>query len=115
MDWLFPVREMFDFILPFLDRFPFIRMLLGSILVFFLPGFSWTLVIFQQIRVIERLIISFALSFVMVTIGLLFSSVLVGIMVTGFNSVLSIGIIIFIPLAIYYLNRLVKRRKSLAA
>lgn len=114
MDWLFPIRELFDFVLPFLERFPFIRMLLGSILVFFLPGFGWTFVLFQQIKVIERVILSVAMSLVLVTVGLLFFNRIADVSITGFNSVLFIVIITIIPFAIYYLNRFIKRRKGMA-
>ena len=115
MDWLVPIRELFDSVLPFLDRFPFIRILLGSILVFFLPGFSWTLVLFQQIKVIERVVLSVALSFVLVTISLLFLNRLIGVRITGFNSVLITVTITVVPFAIYCLNRLIKQRKNIVA
>jgi len=115
LDWLFPIRELFEFILPFLERFPFIRMLLGSILVFFLPGFGWTFVLFQQIKVIERVVLSLALSLVLVTVGLLFFNRIAGVTITGFNSVLFIVTIAIIPFAVYYLNRFIKRRKGVAA
>ena len=115
MDWLVPVRELFDSVLPLLDRIPLIRMLLGSILVFFLPGFGWTFVFFQQIKVIERVVLSVALSFVLVTISLLFLNRLIGVRINGFNSVLLIVTITVVPVAIYYLNRLIKRRKGMAA
>ena len=115
MDWLVPVRELFDSVLPFLDRIPLIRMLLGSILVFFLPGFGWTFVFFQQIKVIERVVLSVALYFVLVTISLLFLNRLIGVRINGFNSVLLIVTITVVPVAIYYLNRLIKRRKGMAA
>ena len=115
MDWLVPVRELFDSVLPLLDRIPLIRMLLGSILVFFLPGFGWTFVFFQQIKVIERVVLSVALSFVLVTISLLFLNRLIGVRINGFNSVLLIVTITVVPVAVYYLNRLIKRRKGMAA
>ena len=115
MDWLFPIRELFEFILPFLERFPFIRMLLGSILVFFLPGFGWTFVLFQQIKVIERVVLSLSLSMVLVTVGLLFFNRIAGVTITGFNSVLFTVTITIIPFAVHYLNRFIKRRKGVAA
>jgi len=110
VDWLSPVRELFGFALPFLERLPVIRAILGFILVFFLPGFAWTLVFFRQINVIERVVFSLGLSIAVVTLSLLFLDKLVGIRITGFNSVLTIIVITIIPVVFYYLNRLIRNR-----
>jgi len=109
MDWLSPIRQIFDFALPFLERLPTIRALLGFILVFFLPGFAWTLVFFKQINVIERIALSFGLSIVVVTLSILTLNVLLGIRITGFNSLLIIIVVTIIPVVVYYLKRLTKR------
>jgi len=114
MDWLSPIRELFGFVFPFLERLPIIRAILGFILVFFLPGFAWTLVFFKQINVIERVTLSFGLSIVVVTLGLLLLDRLIGISITGLNSVLVIVAITVLPVLVYYLNRLVKRKKGSA-
>jgi len=114
MDWLSPLRELFGFVFPFLERLPIIRAILGFILVFFLPGFAWTLVFFKQINVIERVTLSFGLSIVVVTLGLLLLNRLIGISITGLNSVLVIVAITVLPVLVYYLNRLVKRKKGSA-
>ncbi len=107
MDWL---RELFGFAFPLLERVPIIRALLGFILVFFLPGFAWTLVFFKQINIIERVALSLGLSIAVVTISLLFLNKIVGLRITGFNSVLVIIVVTIIPVAFYYLNRLIRRR-----
>ena len=114
MDWLSPLRELFGFVFPFLERLPIIRAILGFILVFFLPGFAWTLVFFKQINVIERVTLSFGLSIVVITLGLLLLDRLIGISITGLNSVLVIVAITVLPVLVYYLNRLVKRKKGSA-
>lgn len=114
MDWLSPIRELFGFVFPFLERLPIIRAILGFILVFFLPGFAWTLVFFKQINVIERVTLSFGLSIVVVTLSLLLLDRLIGISITGLNSVLVIVAITVLPVLVYYLNRLVKRKKGIA-
>jgi len=114
MDWLSPLRELFGFVFPFLERLPIIRAILGFILVFFLPGFAWTLVFFRQINVIERVTLSFGLSIVVVTLSLLLLNRLIGISITGFNSVLVIVGITILPVLVYYLNRLIKRRRERA-
>ena len=108
MDWLSPIRELFGFIFPFLERLPIIRAILGFILVFFLPGFTWTFIFFRQISVIERVTFSLALSIVVVTLSLFFANRLIGIRITGFNSALVIIVVTILPLAAYYLKRLIK-------
>ena len=112
MDWLSPVRECFGFVFPFLEDLPILRALLGFILVFFLPGFAWTLVFFQgrQINVIERVALSFGLSIAIVTLGILSLYRLIGIRISGFNSVLVIIVVTIIPIVFYYLNRLIRAR-----
>lgn len=108
MDWLSPLRELFEFTFPFLERLPIVRALVGFILVFFVPGFAWTLVFFRQVNVIERILLSFGLSIAVVTLSLLFLNRLIGVRITGFNSVLAIITVTIIPLVFYYLNKLIR-------
>lgn len=110
MDWLSPFRGLFEFALPFLERLPIVRALLGFVIVFFLPGFAWTLVFFKQLHIIERIALSFGLSIAVITLSLLFLNTVVGTKITGFNSVLVILVVTIIPVAVYYLNRLIRRR-----
>ncbi len=112
MDWISPIRELFGFVFPFLERLIVIRAILGFILVFFLPGFAWTLVFFRQINVIERVTLSFGLSIAVVTLSLLLVNKLVGIRITGFNSVLVIVVVTILPVVAYYLIRLIRRREE---
>ena len=112
MDWLSPVKEVFEFIFPFLERVAVLRAILGFILVFFLPGFAWTFIFFKKLSVIERITLSFALSIAIVTLSILLFNVLFGIRITGFNSVLIIILITVIPVAAYYLNRFIRRKKK---
>ena len=108
MDWLSPVRQIFEFVLPFFERLPVIRALLGFILVFFLPGFAWTLVFFKQIKLIERIVLSFGLSIAIVTLSILALNLLLGVSLTGLNSLLIIVVVTIIPILIYYLRKLIK-------
>ncbi len=108
MDWLSPIKQIFEFALPFLDKVPAIRAILGFILVFFLPGFAWTLIFFKQVNIIERIALSFGLSIAVVTLSILVLNVLIGVRITGLNSLLIIIIITIIPLTFYYLKRFVK-------
>jgi len=114
MDWLSPIREIFGVVLPFLERLFIIRAILGIILVFFLPGFAWTLVFFKgkQINVVERIALSFGLSIAVVTISILALNMLIGIRITGFNSLLIIIAVTIIPVVFYYLYRLISRRRG---
>lgn len=105
MDWF---KQIFEFTLPFLERLPAARAILGFILVFFLPGFVWTLVLFRQVNVIERIALSFGLSVALVTLSVFALNVLFGIRITGFNSLLIIIFITAIPLGFYYLRKFSK-------
>ena len=106
------MSEVFGFVSSVLEFLPGIRGLLGFILVFFLPGFVWTLVFFRQINVIERIALSFGLSIAVVTLSLLALNKLIGISITAFNSVLIIIAVTIAPVAFYYLNRLIRSRLS---
>ena len=110
MDWLSPIKQVFDFFLPFLANVPVIRGFLGFIIVFFLPGFAWTLIFFKQIKLIERIALSFGLSIAIVTLSILALNLLFGIKITGLNSFLIILIVTIIPVACYYLKRPLKNK-----
>jgi len=115
MDWLSPVRGVFEFIFPFLERVAVLRAILGFILVFFLPGFAWTFIFFKKISVIERVTLSFALSIAIVTLSILLLNVIFGMRITGFNSVLVIILVIIVPVVVYYLNKYIRRKKENAS
>jgi uncharacterized membrane protein len=114
MDWLSPLKGLFEFALPVLDKVPVIRALLGFVIVFFLPGFAWTLVFFRQLRVIERVALSFGLSIALVTLSIFALNVVFGVRINGLNSLLIIVIITVIPLAIYYFRYFRKRKRGMA-
>ncbi len=103
------LRQIFDFAIPFLERLPVIRVILGIIIMFFLPGFTWSLVFFRGINVVERLVLSIGLSVAIITLSILALNKLLGIRITGANSLLIIIVITVIPLAFYYIGRLVKK------
>jgi uncharacterized membrane protein len=115
VDWLSPIRDLFGFVSPFLERLPVLRAILGFIFVFFLPGFAWTLIFFRQVSIIERIVLSFGLSIAIVTLSILLANLVLGMRITGFNSLLVIIMVTILPAAIYYLTRLLKRRKKKAA
>jgi uncharacterized membrane protein len=109
MEWLSPIKQIFDFALPFLDSVPIVRAFLGIILVFFLPGFAWTLVFFKQINVIERVALSLGLSIAVVTLSIMALNLLLGIKITGLNALLIIVVITIIPVVLYYLKKSTRR------
>ncbi|MFC1892803.1 DUF1616 domain-containing protein [Chloroflexota bacterium] len=117
MDWLSPIRSIFEFALPFLDSMPIVRAVLGFILVFFVPGFAWTLVFFssKQVNILERSALSVGLSIALVTLSILALNKLVGIRINGLNSFLIIFTITVIPLVFYYFRKLSVRRGDDAA
>jgi len=94
-------------VLPASGGFGVIRAILGFILVFFLPGFAWTLVFFngKQINTVERAALSFGLSIAIVTLSILALDRLAGVSITGFNAVLVILAATIIPVVIYYLKK----------
>ena len=103
MDWLAPLFSIFEVV-------PGFRALLGIIIVFFLPGFAWTLVFFRGINVLERVILSIGLSIAIVALSILALHKALGMAITGLNSLLVILLVTIIPLAIYYLKRFMGNR-----
>ncbi len=104
--------QIFNFAIPFLERLPTVRAILGVILMFFLPGFAWTLVFFKQINIIERVALSFGLSIAMVALIIIVLNVLLGIRITATNALLIIMVVTGVPLAFYYLKRNPGRRSE---
>ena len=98
-------------IIPFAERLPAIRAILGFILVFFLPGFAWTLVFFNRINIIERIALSVGLSVAAVTLSIIVLHVLFGVRITGTSSLLTIIVITIIALVLYLLKRFAIRKK----
>ena len=111
MDVISPIKELFNWAVPVIDTVPVIRAILGIILVFFAPGFAWTLVLFKQINHIERLVLSFGLSIALVTLSVLGLNVAINMRITGLNALLIILLLIIIPLIIYFTRRYVHKRK----
>lgn len=105
MDLLNMIKQALDFSLPLLEQVPFLRAFLGFLLVFFLPGFAWTLVFFGQLTVIERVVLSFGLSIALVTLVVCTLNLLFGVRITGLNTLLTILVITTIPMVPYCILR----------
>ena len=93
--------QLLESIIPFAERLPTLRAILGFIIVFFVPGFAWTLVFFSRVNIIERIALSLGLSIAMVTLSVIVMHVLFGMRINGANSLLTIIVITIIALAIY--------------
>ncbi len=111
MDVISPLKEIFNSTELFLNNIPLIRAIIGIILVFFAPGFAWTLIFFKHISRLERLVLSFALSITLVTLSILVLNALLDMKITGLNALLTIFLLIIIPVIIYYIRRYIIKRK----
>ncbi|MFC1962380.1 DUF1616 domain-containing protein [Chloroflexota bacterium] len=111
MEELSSVRAVSGVALPLLDGASAVRVSLGFILVFLLPGFAWTLVFFsgREINILERLALSLGLSIAVVTLSILAINLLLGGRITGLNSVMIILVITIVPIVFYSIKRLLKR------
>lgn len=103
MDWFTSL------VLPVVDRVPLLRAVVALALVFFLPGFAWTFVFFKQLKVVERLALSFGLSIALVTLSIYALNLLFHVRIGGLNSVLIIIAITVVPVAWLYLKKFVRK------
>ena len=93
------LAQLFELFLPFLDSLPGVRVVIGFGVVFFLPGFAWSLVFFrrQHLNIIERLALSFGLSLALVVLSILGLNIVLGVRITGVNSAMIILTLTGIP------------------
>ena len=103
-------NEALDFVVPFAERLPVLRGIIGFIIVFFLPGFAWTFVFFNRISVIERIVLGMGLSIAIVTMSVLVLHLAFDVKITGGNSLIAIGIIIVAAVATYFIKKYVSKR-----
>jgi uncharacterized membrane protein len=103
--------QLLESIIPFAESLPAMRAVLGFILVFFVPGFAWSLVFFSQVNIIERVALSIGLSIATVTLSIIALNILFGMRITGANSLLTIIAITVIALGLYSLKRFKARNK----
>lgn len=84
------------------------RVALAVILVFFAPGFAWTLVLFHKLDIPERLALSIALSIALVTLSILVLNAVFKVPINGLSALIIILLITFVPLIWYGLRRFLK-------
>ena len=89
-----------------------VRAVLAFVLVFFLPGFAWTFVLFHGINVMERIVLSFGLSIAAVALSIIALNLVFGVRITGTNSLITIMGITAVALIIYTLKRFLIPKKS---
>ena len=111
MTLLSVLNRFLEAIASFLQRVPGLREVIAFLLVFFLPGFCWTLFLFagKQINNVERVALSFGLSIALVTLTIFALNRLAGIKITGTNAVLIILLIIVIGLILYGIRKALMR------
>ena len=106
------INQLLQDVIPFIESVPVIRAIFGAIIVFLLPGFAWTLVLFRKLSIIERIAISFGLSIATVTLSIAVLHLLFGMKITGANSLITIIVITVIALAIYFIRRFRPRQSK---
>ncbi|OGO06482.1 MAG: hypothetical protein A2Y92_01495 [Chloroflexi bacterium RBG_13_57_8] len=84
---------------------------MGSVIVFFVPGFAWTLVLFHKINNVERIALSIGLSIAGVTLSVIVLNLLLQVRITGTNTLVTIGVITIVPLGVYLAKRLLRRSR----
>lgn len=99
-------------LLSFAEEIPVVRAILAAVLVFFLPGFAWTLVFFKKLTIIERIALSVGLSIASVTLSILVLNILFGMKINGVNALVTIIVITIIPVGIYFFRRYLARRSE---
>ena len=93
-------------VVSFIRIFPGLREVIAFLLVFFLPGFCWTLFLFskRQINRLERIALSFGLSISLVTLIIYAANRIWKIKITGTNSLFIILLLILVALVSYYIK-----------
>lgn len=89
-----------------------IRAIGAFILVFFVPGFAWTLVFFKKINFIERIVLAIGLSIALVTLTIIVMNIIFDMRINGFNALITIIVLTLIPTGIFLIKRFVIRKSQ---
>ncbi|MFH1560397.1 MAG: DUF1616 domain-containing protein [Chloroflexota bacterium] len=98
-----------------MDAVELLRAVLGSAVILFLPGFSWSLVLLagQEVGVVGRVATSFGLSLVLVPLTVFWLNLTLGLKVTPLNTVLvTLALSAAPPAYLWARMRLAKRDDS---
>lgn len=111
MDFISTIEGVVNLSIPVLDNVPVLRGILGILLVFFAPGFAWSLVFFRTINRLERLVLSAGLSIALVTLSVFGLNMALDVPVNGMTSLVIILIMTAVPLCIYYARKYIKKKQ----
>lgn len=90
----------------------YLRAIGGFVLIFIIPGFAWTLVLFTKLDIVERIVLSFGLSIAIITLIVYIPGQVFGLPINISNVLISTAAIICIALAIYAIRRYRESRLS---
>jgi len=91
-------------VLDVLSQVPVLQAVFGFLVVFFLPGFAWTFVMFRKLNLAERIAFSIGISIALVTLSVLGLNLAFGVRISAVNALLTIALLTVIP-TIWYLIR----------
>ena len=105
------LNKFLELISPIFQNIPGFREAISFLLVFFLPGFCWTLFLFdgRQINRIERVALSIGLSISLVTLTIFAMNRLGGVRITGLSSVSAILLLALAGLILYGIKKSIMR------
>ena len=108
MDWVSSVTQTSD---SLSWGIYYLRAMGGFALVFFIPGFTWTLVLFRELHIMERIVLSFGLSMAIMAMISYIPSKAFGLPITVSNVLISTAAIVCIALALYAVRRYRENRR----
>ena len=108
MDWVSSVMQTSDS-LPW--GIYYLRAIGGFALVFFIPGFTWTLVLFTKLNIVERIVLSFGLSMAIMAMISYIPSKVFGLPITVSNVLITTAAIVCIALALCAIRRYRENRR----
>ena len=88
----------------------FLRAIGSFLLIFIIPGLVWTLVIFRELHIMERIVLSFGLSIAIVSLIVLVPNRAMGVPITATNTLISTAAVIGLALLLYALRKVQESR-----
>ena len=88
------------------------RMIFGLIFILFVPGFSWSYLLFKRDRIdwVERIALSVGISIALVPLAVLWFNFLFGMGISLLSVSLLVCFLTVIPLVYFRINRYLKRK-----
>ena len=88
----------------------YLRAIGSFLLIFIIPGLVWTLVIFRELHIIERIVLAFGLSMAIVSLVVLVLNRALGVPITTANALISVAAVTGIALLLYALRKFQESR-----